>query len=482
MADDARIYQRERLVRLATLTRILGLYIARVVLAKGALRSRQVRIVVVSCMGVLMVLMASLATFVISSAKGNEYAIDLVFSINSISAVLWTAIAFMITKLLMANSYEMMALSNGLGVTSTERQLAVDSLEILIVAGLALAGFFSFSVASVVAFGAAALLPLTACLFLPSIATFAVLFLSYKMIDLILSRVGVAKNRVSVMIALVFFAVIWVWRETEPLILAIAAPIGPEPFTIWSLVFKDLAARWGGGVLFLCMAVLFLSMVLSFLLIPSAPLEARFRYFDLPFPAWMMGEYGFHLVCAFRSRYTVEAVVLSALFMFFLATSPVGAPTVVWGAEPIVFGGFFHYAMVIPSVRTLVPAVSAFTLYHRILTSQLVVASVVVVPAVVLDLVRGADLRALGLGLLGVTGSALLTICIGIAMPASDDNPISVIIGTFVAVAVVLLIALVTAVISLPSSLTVIVAIGVVGLVVAYSLLSLESHRKACYA
>ena len=67
-------------------------------------------------------------------------------------------------------------------------------------------------------------------------------------------------------------------------------------------------------------------------------------------------------------------------------------------------------------------------------------------------------------------------------MPAMDDNPISVLVGTCIALSVLILLSIITGVINVNSATTAMLVVLVACLAVAYSIYSLEANRKVNHA
>ena len=100
MLRVAPVVVRERCTRVFVVARIMLLYILRVVITKGALRSSAVRWVAALCIVLLLITASAISVMTFSGARNNSFAVDLIFSINSVSSVLWSALAFLITKML----------------------------------------------------------------------------------------------------------------------------------------------------------------------------------------------------------------------------------------------------------------------------------------------------------------------------------------------------------------------------------------------
>jgi len=148
----------------------------------------------------------------------------------------------------------------------------------------------------------------------------------------------------------------------------------------------------------------------------------------------------------------------------------------------VTFSGFYHFASVNPSIRVLEPNLSSTRMYSRMMVSQLLVVGCLASLATFFDVLRGEELSATLTGTVGVLGSLIISICVGIAMPAMDDNPISVLVGTCIALSVLILLSIITGVINVNSATTAMLVVLVACLAVAYSIYSLEANRKVNHA
>ena len=107
--------------------------------------------------------------------RGEATTRDLVLTVNSLSSVLWTAIGFLIVKVLMADAGTMMAITHHLPITNRERQRAVGVLDGVTTLLIVIIGMFATSISTLVNFGIGAVPGFITCIVMPAIATYTVL-------------------------------------------------------------------------------------------------------------------------------------------------------------------------------------------------------------------------------------------------------------------------------------------------------------------
>ncbi|MDF7275884.1 hypothetical protein NLR40_24915, partial [Escherichia coli] len=84
-------------------------------------------------------------------------------------------------------------------------------------------------------------------------------------------------------------------------------------------------------------------------------------------------------------------------------------------------GGFFQFATLAPTFRTFEPRLPASRFYLRMLAAQYALVSPMLVVAVLIHVFTGHPAHSTALAVAGVCGSALITIAVGIFIPARDD-------------------------------------------------------------
>lgn len=456
------------------LVNLMGAYMLRVVVAKGSLKSRTARIGVLICVLAVTAVTTAMAVLLTHHVSGGATARDLIASVNSISAVLWPTIAFLIVKVLMAEAGTMMSLTHSLPVTNRERQRAVGVLDGAATTLLTIVGLFSAIAAALVNFGVAAIDGVLTCIVMPALATCTALEIVHRVLDLLLHATPLRHARQPLLAVGIFIVVVAIWRAVPSLLIAITASPTVPPFTVWTLVFHDLDQRFGVWFTIPCLIGLVLASLAPTTLLPTSPLEVRTRFVRIP----LVSVRAPHMLALLRSRYTLQALMLSAAIIALLATRTAG-PSTVWGVEPLAIGGFFQYATLAPTVLSLEPLLSAGRFYSRLLGSLVVLVTPMIVVAVIVDLCTGQPLRNTGIALAAVLGSVLVTTTVGILFPARDDNPLSILLGCLVALTLGTLIVVGYGVLHLPLILAISLVVVCVGLLVAHGVMTISDQRKA---
>jgi len=151
----------------------------------------------------------------------------------------------------------------------------------------------------------------------------------------------------------------------------------------------------------------------------------------------------------------------------------------VWGVEPMTIGGFFQFATLAPTFRTFEPRLPASRFYLRMLAAQYALVSPMLVVAVLIDVFTGHPAHSTALAVAGVCGSALITIAVGIFIPARDDNPLSILLGCAIMLAIGTVLVVFCGILHLPATAS--IGLGIVSavLLITHSIITISDQRKA---
>ncbi len=478
----------ERPARLVQVLRLLALYIVRVVVSRGILASRTVRRVLLLCVTVTGVLMSSLSYLFLRQSSGDAEVAVFVFRLMAGSALLWALMSVLAVRVLVQGSPEMMATTTLLPVTARERQHAVNVLEAVLAACVSAAALFSFTTGALLAYGAPVLGEVLACIILPCLSALTVLLILCRLADLAMAAVGIGGMRANAIVLALMLTVVrsWGWvSDYTRRLSASALDGGEEPFTLWPLVFHDLLAVHGVPALLLAAVAATMTGAVLILLVPAPPVPVRPRYYALRLPGRLVAlapSFCYHLAQAARSRFVVDNLMISgaAAVLILALRAPISS---VWAAEPVVMGGFFHYANVNPGLLVLLPRQKASWLYAQMVGAQVAVVLPFIVGALLLDAVAGVITpQASAIACASVLSSAVVAVSVGSIMPAHDDNPVSVLLGTATIGVILLLAALMLGIVQLPVVVNVSAALLGWLAVAAVGVMGISYNRKVSHS
>lgn len=466
----------DRRYRVVLLVKFLILYVIRVVIAKGVLAKRSVRLAGLAMAIGCLCISTALVTIMLRQFEASDQVVKLAFSINSISAILWTAIAFLIVKLLLSDSGTMMSLTRFFPVTNRDRQAALSRVEAAFLGILITAGLISFCLGALITYGARVIEPFLTCVALPSLASFVVLRWLWDGLDLLMSAIGLRQLRLPILLAALMLGIIRLWIYIPRFLGAVTLGKPTSMSQVWPLVFKRLTEQVGWVFLVGSFVILVLLISVQSLLFPSAPLIRRRRYLTIRLGV-LNSCIGFHLRASGRSRYYVGAGIISLIVIIAFRFNHASWSSI-WACEPLTVIGFFHYATVNRPLRVLEPRLVGWRLYARIVVSDILLILPVLCLYFCFDMITGRSYTSSLVGVAGVVISLILTECIGICMPAEDDNPVSVFLGTGLVFGTVALIVLMGAIVR-PSGLILWTGIAILGVLVAtFSIARIVEHRR----
>ncbi|MES8130723.1 hypothetical protein U6T14_12430, partial [Cutibacterium acnes] len=154
-------------------------------------------------------------------------------------------------------------------------------------------------------------------------------------------------------------------------------------------------------------------------------------------------------------------------------------PSSAWGVEPLTIGRFFQYATLAPSFRIFEPRLPASRFYLRMLAAQYVLVAPMLVVAVLTDIFTNHPAHSTILATAGVCGSALITIGVGIFVPARDDNPLSILLGCAIVLTIGMALVVFCGILHLPAAASIGLGIACAALLITYSIVTISDQRKA---
>ena len=96
-----------------------------------------------------------------------------------------------------------------------------------------------------------------------------------------------------------------------------------------------------------------------------------------------------------------------------------------------------------------------------------------------IDVFTGHPAHFTALAVAGVCGSALITIAVGIFIPARDDNPLSILLGCAIMLAIGTVLVVFCGILHLPATAS--IGLGIVSavLLITHSIITISDQRKA---
>ena len=149
------------------------------------------------------------------------------------------------------------------------------------------------------------------------------------------------------------------------------------------------------------------------------------------------------------------------------------------GVEPLTIGGFFQYATLAPSFRIFERRLPAASVYLRMLAAHFELVAPMLVVAVLTDIFTNHPAHSTILATAGVCGSALITIGVGIFVPARDDNPLSILLGCAIVLTIGMALVVFCGILHLPAAASIGLGIACAALLITYSIVTISDQRKA---
>lgn len=470
-----------RLSHSLALARMLLRFFGRRVLRVGVLRSTAVRVMVVLALVALAGATVAAGYVFLKPMVTQDRVWSLLFEMSTVSVVLWVQIAFLFVKVLFINADGMLDLSHHLPLTNRERAVAFLVYEATMVAIVALAGFVSLLVSSVLLLGPAAVPQVLESIIFPMVLTYLALTVLYLLLGRALALVGLRRIGHVVLILALFGLLLTYSSQLGALTADVTEPFldGDAGF-VW-VGALSFVARTSGSLVMLgvFLAAAALLVVLALWLTPNENVQ-RARFVKVPVGRLLRPLLRPYDLCLIRSSQTWLAVAVSCATFVTLCLRPTVNP--MWALAVLSMGGLYQYAATAPLRMFVADRSTAWQIYVRLARSQLILFAVFALPA--LAFLAAVDRDALlesPPAVAGCLAGSLVALCIGIVFPAENDNPFSVFVGLSVAAAVLGLCGIAMGVLQLPPPVLLACVIVLMSTVIWYSVQGIqvnESRRR----
>ncbi|MEV6429490.1 hypothetical protein [Nocardia sp. NPDC051463] len=451
-----------RLLHSVTLARMLLRYFARRVLHIGALRSGFATFLAGAGVVVPIAIFVGAVYIFLDSLSMDDEAWSLLFTMAAIAVVLWAQIAFLIVKTLFSNAQGMLALSFRLPLTNRERAagfLICEAAMIAAVTGILSAGLVG---ASILLRGPAVVPRLLEAIVFPAVLTYLVLGVVYQLMAAALARLPLRRIGGPVMIVAMFALLLGYATQLGSITSQVSrAYLDHTDPLVWVGILGWLSRSDGFAVML--GAFLTIAGALTVIMIRLTPHQHvnASRYLNCSLELRVLGRLNPYDRALIRSAQTWLAAWVALATFTFLCINPVVNP--LWGFVVLTVGGFYQFAATLPLRMMVGGPASPWAIYGRLIKAHIVVFAIFLVPGTIIaGLVNIDHVVESPLPIVGCVGSVLLVQWVGVAFPAEDDNPFSVLVGRTVAIAVLGTVGITVAVLRLPLTVIVVGAVLVV--------------------
>lgn len=460
------------------LAALLLTYVRRRVLRIGAMRSPAVRLAVVTGVGGFVVVIGAAAYLFLRDLGPEADEWGLLFEVATTSVVMWTAVAFLVIKVLFMSSGGLLQLTSQLPLTGRERAVGLLMYEVLLTAAVSSAGVVGLIAGAVGLLGAAAVAPLLVSVVLPALMTYAVLSVVWTGGSQVLGLVGVRRVRPLLLVAVVGLLLVGYLRQLPGLTAQLTGDyLDGRSGTTWVGWLSGLAERYGTPVALGVGAVVVALLLACAVRLTPGQHVPQARFIRLPVPARWAATSGPYTLCAVRSTQTAIALLTTTALTAVLVVD--GGTSPAWAVSVMSLPALYQFAATAPLRRTAVLRRAPARTYWSLLRAQLLVVTLVAVPVAALSLAldpgSGVTVaKAVVSALLG----AFVALAVGIGFPAEDDNPFSVVLGLTVCLTVVGLGAIALGVLQLPPVAMTVAGVLAVAGISLYSINSIDLDER----
>lgn len=467
-----------RLGQSAHLAGLLLRFFRRRVLRVGMLRARAVRgATAVLALTLFGVLCAAAYLFLEPLALSPELW-DLMFSISTVSLVLWVMGAFLVIKVLFINAADMLELTYQLPVTNRERALAFLLYEAAITGVVVALGFSALAVSSLALIGAAALPYLFTAFAVPAVTVYLGLGVLHHLLVRFWTalRLGGTAGLLSVIV--LFMLLAWYSTGINGAIIAItdAHLDGADAFR-WQTAVAWLWDRSPVLTAAASLIALFVLIGLNLTLTPNQHVR------QAKFLAVLTGGRARHVLhpydyCLVRNSQTAVAAVITVALFAYLLLAGIGVNPM-WSLVALSTAGLYHYSGTEPLRRLPIAARSAAAIYARLCKGQALLIAAFALPQFLIGaFVVPAAMADSATAVLGAFAGIVLTVWVSVVFPSEKNNPFSILLGIACAAVVFGLIAIGLGMLNLPAPVARAVIACCAAAIVAHSIVEIHDNES----
>jgi hypothetical protein len=418
-----------RLSHAVALARMLLLFFSRRVLRLGILKSGAARLFVAAICISLMVVCVSAAYLFLKPLGSDPKVWRLLFDMSTVSLLLWVQVAFLFVKTLFLNAEGMLELSFQFPLTNRERAAAFMIYEGVMTSIVAVLGFLSLSISSLMILGAAAIPQLFQAIILPVVLAYLALSVLYLLLGRLIA-VFRLRNMEKVVLIVAMFALLLAYASQMTRLTrgASEAYLNGQDNYMWVASLSWISRHYGPVVMQVIFLLISLAlMVVAILLTPNQHVPHS-RYLKVPMGRVVhrfLSPYDLGLL---RSTQTALAATVSLSVLVFLIINPMANP--LWSLSLLSMGGLYQFSATLP-LRTMVPTrLAPWKTYGSLVKAQGVLLATFALPMLFfVEMMGRYSISSSLTAVLGGFCGAIIAVCVGIAFPAENDNPFSVFIG-----------------------------------------------------
>lgn len=460
--------------------RFLAMFFTRRVLRVGVLRHKPARYGALAALGVFIIMLCASAYYYLNSFADDHETWALLFDIATISVLMWVQVAFILVKFLFANAESMLELTWHLPITNRERSAAFLLYEATMTGIIGCAGVGALIVSSLLILGPAALGPIAVSIVLPAGAAYLVLTVFYQAMLRLWTfvRLGRVASVLSILGCFGLLAAYFSMIDQAVAVLTSRFLDGGNTFLAYTAIAQTFDYFSWPIALLLVLAGFGVTGALGIALTPNRHLrQAGYVHLRLGPCKRLTGPYDLALL---RSANTLTTVSLAVAVFVYLLFDPI-AVNPMWASGIIAFAGVYLYPATASLRQTPSAGEPAWKVYLRLVKATALPVTVfvlVTLPVTLWVAPYGSShvWTPIATALTGV----VLTVAIGVVVPAEKDNPLAVLIGLTLFATVAGLIAVAAGFMNLPENITPIMFIFGAMVTALYSVAAIDlDMRKA---
>lgn len=452
---------------------MFGRYLTRRVLSIGPLRSSGARVLLLLTILVFAGGGAVIA-YQFMRPAGDDIAMwAYVHDLSTISVVMLTTGIFLGLRLILGSSQSFLALTNQLPVTHHERRAAMMGFEIVALAAVIALLMMGMTSATLLILGWPGVW-LATTPFLTALTCYLLLSILHNLGDRLLAGIGMVRARQTTLLLLVFTGLL-MFNSQVPRLVSSISYLDEQRALLWVNVFPWSLSVFGPMALLAAALLLPALWLLALVTAPVSP-PSNTRFTNIALPWRPRGAWGLHLAYSLRNgQLWVGLALCLALYVYLLASETVNP---LWSGVLLIVPGMYHYGNT-RGARALCPERSAGMIWLRILGAELaVIGTVLLVLVSATAALKPTLLSGTTTPTLAVLGTCVLSVLVGCAFPAENDNPFSILLGVLVVCLCVGFVGIITGLLQLPSAATTPLLIVLHIVAAAASILAIHTNES----
>ncbi|HDJ2906004.1 TPA: hypothetical protein PP875_002609 [Staphylococcus aureus] len=462
------------------LNKIYKLYLTRRLLNLGLLKSKLVRIVLISIFIALLSIFSISGYLFINQVANDEQAVLLLIKAFITSSVMWTITVVLALKVIFSKSQDFFKIMENFPINNKVKNLSIFIFESLCSLAVVFCMCFSFIIAIILSSPTNYLGYLVVNIFYVSAITYLLLQLISKIISISCVILKIEKLYSLINISALVLVFIIAYKQTEPLVKSLINDYLNNKNSTKSvfLLFNEIYQHSGLLLTTLIFLILFSGLSLIMFILPDNSYYDQSKYINVFKSIKRINVFKTYLLSIVRDKNVLSNIIGTYIFAILLLSINLDK-YILFALLLVVFHSIYCFVQTL-RIRLISYSINYSVIKDYILMvfSQLAVTYITSIPLLIISIcLNGANSSILTPYYVITVGTFILVMA-GILFPPYNDNPFSILVSLIIISVPLLFILLIIILFNLGLKIIFGIFIAMFIFVICFSILALKNTEK----